>query len=71
MSKPVWTATVRLSHWLVAAGVLINLFNETGYAHRLVGYVCVVIIALRITHGLIKTAPHHSGFYLPRLMLIK
>lgn len=71
MSKPAWTITVRLAHWLVATGVLINLFNETGDTHRLIGYACVVMIALRIAHGLSKAAPQHSRFYLPRLMQIK
>lgn len=71
MGKHSWSFIVRATHWLVAAGVVFNLFNETGYTHRVVGYACVLIVVLRVAHGLSKKSPRKSSFYLPRFTLIK
>lgn len=46
-----WSITVRLLHWLVAGGVLINLFNDTGYVHRVIGYVVLAFVAGRLVFG--------------------
>lgn len=47
----VWSLPVRLLHWLVAGGVLINLFNDTGYAHRMIGYGVLVLVCVRLMFG--------------------
>lgn len=71
MNKPTWTKVVRITHWLVAAGVVFNLLNETGYTHRMIGYVCLFLIVLRIHHGVSQKAPDNSRLYLPRLRQVK
>jgi cytochrome b len=47
-----WPWPVRCIHWLVAASVLVNLFNETGRTHRIIGYASLALIALRLLHGM-------------------
>lgn len=47
-----WSRPVRLLHWLVAGGVAVNLFNDTGYAHRMIGYAALVLVGLRIAQAL-------------------
>lgn len=71
LKNPVWSLTVRLTHWLVAVGVLYNMLNDSGYMHRVIGYMCVAIIMLRIIHGVYKNALPSSHFYFPRFSLIK
>jgi cytochrome b len=71
MEKPVWSLTVRVTHWAVAVMVLLNMFNDTGYQHRVIGYFCVAVVILRILHGLQKNVLNSSRFYLPRISLIK
>jgi cytochrome b len=66
----VWTRTVRITHWLVALGVIINFFNETGEWHRLIGYACVLLISLRIIAGLSPKARPSTRFYFPSLHAI-
>lgn len=50
----VWDKLVRLSHWLVAAIVLLNLFitEEGETPHRYLGYAAVTLIAIRIIWSL-------------------
>jgi len=48
----VWSVFVRVSHWLVAAIVLFNLFNDTGPLHRYAGYVAASVVLLRLLFGL-------------------
>lgn len=55
-SPLLWPWWLRLSHWLVAAGVLAlwlmsHVWRETGEWHRAVGNALVVIIALRVLAG--------------------
>ena len=47
----VWSRPVRLLHWLVAGCVAINLFNDTGYAHRMIGYAALVLVGVRLVHA--------------------
>ena len=47
-----WSFTVRLTHWLVALAVMINFVNDTGYWHRMIGYASVLLIVIRVLHGL-------------------
>jgi cytochrome b len=67
----VWTRTVRITHWLVALGVIINFFNETGEWHRFIGYACVLFISLRVIVGLSPKAKPSTRFYFPSLQAIK
>lgn len=62
---PGWSLFVRLSHWLVAAGVLVNLFNDTGWWHRSIGYAAFALIGLRLLHGMSSRHPS-SRFWWPR-----
>lgn len=66
-----WTLIVRLTHWLVAIGVIINMFNESGYTHRLIGYICVGLVLLRLVNGLWLTGVPASKLHLPGLGAIK
>lgn len=47
-----WSLTVKLTHWLVALAVTINFVNDTGYWHRMIGYGCLLLILVRVVHGL-------------------
>ena len=45
----VWSVTVRLLHWTLAALVLIDLVHDDGdRAHRLVGYAAAAVVMLRL-----------------------
>lgn len=70
MATPAWTIFVRLSHWLVAACVLLELINDTGSQHRMIGYFCVGVVMLRIIYGIFSKIPS-SLFYLPSVKHIK
>jgi len=66
-----WTLIVRLTHWLVAAGVIVNMFNESGYAHRLIGYVCAGLVLLRLVNGFWFARVEASKLHLPGFKAIK
>lgn len=66
----IWPPVVRFTHWLVATGVIINFFNETGEWHRFIGYACVLFISLRIFVGFSPHAQQSARFYLPSLQAI-
>lgn len=66
-----WTLFVRLTHWLVAASVLINFFNETGFWHRSIGYVCITVVLLRIVYGVFISKAAQSRFYWPGSQSVK
>jgi cytochrome b len=53
----VWDPLVRLFHWTVAAGCVLNLFvlDDGGPAHRLVGYAVALALAARIGWGFVGT----------------
>jgi cytochrome b len=61
-----WTLTVRVTHWLIAFGVMINFVNDTGYWHRMIGYGCLLLIAIRVLHSY-TTKQTSSHFSRPRL----
>ena len=67
----VWTAFVRITHWLVALFVLVNFFNDTGFWHRFIGYFCFTLVLARISYGLWLTKVASSKFYLPTIANIK
>lgn len=70
-AKNAWSVTVKSTHWLVALTVIVNLFNETGETHRLIGYACVCLVLIRILHGILPNAPQSSKFYWPSLARIQ
>ena len=46
---PVWDPVVRLSHWLLAALVLLDfVVDDGGWLHRAIGYVAVAVVAARL-----------------------
>jgi len=61
-----WSLTVRLTHWAVATGVMVNFFNESGYWHRLLGYACILFVLFRLVDGLWLTRRAASRFFLPK-----
>lgn len=67
----VWTVFVRIAHWLVAIGVLISFFNDTGFWHRFIGYSCLMLVLLRICYGLWLSKTASSKFYIPTVTQIK
>lgn len=66
-----WTVFVRLTHWLVAACVLVNFFNDTGFWHRTIGYSCVGLVLLRVVYGVLISKEPTSRFYLPGIHSLK
>jgi cytochrome b len=60
----VWPWFVRLTHWLVAAMVVVNWFNETGEWHRLLGYIALSMVFARIVYGMATSIPA-ARFYWP------
>ncbi|HSI24482.1 MAG TPA: cytochrome b/b6 domain-containing protein [Methylotenera sp.] len=64
IERDVWPLTVRITHWLVAVFVLTNFVNDTGYWHRIIGYVCLILIAIRIIHAA-KTKIAHARLFWP------
>lgn len=53
----VWDIWVRLTHWLVAIGVFVNLVitEEGGLWHKYIGYAVVALVLSRLVWGLIGT----------------
>lgn len=66
-----WPPLVRLTHWLVAACVLVNFFNETGFWHRAIGYGCLGLVLIRICDGLWISKQRMSQFYWPGFLAIR
>lgn len=67
----VWTAFVRVTHWLVAIFVIVNFFNDTGYWHRVIGYCCLILVLSRTIYGLRLSKAPSSKFYIPTIADIK
>lgn len=70
-----WPWWVRLSHWLVAAGVMAlwlmsHVWYETDALHRTVGYTVLTIILIRILAGCFSAYPS-ARFHLPGLRAIR
>lgn len=58
----VWDPVVRLFHWTIVTGVVLNLwvFEHGKYAHRVTGYVVVAALAVRLVWGIFGTS--HARF---------
>lgn len=67
----VWSLYVRLTHWLVAACVLVNFFNESGFSHRAIGYVCAGLVLLRIFEGVLVNRKTASSLYWPNFPAVR
>lgn len=67
----VWNGFVRLSHWLVAAIVLFNLFNESGPIHRYAGYVAAGAVLLRLLFGLSRSRDDVAQVSLPPWVAVR
>ncbi|MFG1343513.1 cytochrome b/b6 domain-containing protein [Xanthobacter autotrophicus DSM 431] len=59
---PVWDPVVRIFHWTVVLGVVLNSFvlNSGKAPHRYVGYVVAAALAVRVVWGFIGSA--HARF---------
>jgi cytochrome b len=57
----VWDPFVRVSHWLLAAAVLIDwITDEPRWIHVWLGYLAAVLIVLRVAWGFV--GPEHARF---------
>ncbi|KKB75865.1 cytochrome B561 [Devosia soli] len=58
----VWDPVVRLFHWIIVVGVVLNLwvFEHGKYLHRVTGYVVVAALAIRLVWGIVGT--RHARF---------
>lgn len=61
----VWHGFVRATHWVLAALVLFNLFNETGPLHRYAGYVAAAVVAARLLFGVTRPRGDTARLGLP------
>jgi len=61
-SVRVWDIVVRLFHWTVVTGCLLNLFilDDGGLAHEVVGYTVAAALAVRVVWGFVGT--RHARF---------
>jgi len=52
---PVWDPLVKLTHWIVAAGVLVNgvVLDDGSLVHSWVGYAVAAMLALRLLWGVV------------------
>lgn len=58
----VWDPLVRLFHWVIVTGVVLNLWvlEHGKYLHRVTGYVIVAALAIRLVWGIVGT--RHARF---------
>ncbi len=58
----VWDPLVRLTHWTIAAAIVLNgaIVDEESLAHVWIGYAALGVLALRLVWGLI--GPKHARF---------
>ncbi|WP_416897317.1 MAG: cytochrome b/b6 domain-containing protein [Minwuia sp.] len=68
-SERIWDPLVRLTHWGIAAAVLLNGFviDEHALAHIWIGYVAVGLLALRLVWGVIGTRAARFASFRPSL----
>jgi cytochrome b len=63
----VWDPLVRLIHWGVAGAVLLNaaLIEDESAAHEIIGYVAVILVAVRLVWGVIGSGPARFSSFPP------
>ncbi|GMG84528.1 hypothetical protein LNKW23_37440 [Paralimibaculum aggregatum] len=66
---PRWDPLVRLTHWGIAAAVLLNglVIEEGGAIHVWIGYAALAMLALRLVWGLAGTGPARFSAFPPSL----
>jgi cytochrome b len=64
----VWDPLVRLFHWTVVAGCVIDLFiiDDGKYAHRIIGYLVAFALAARVVWGFIGSPHARFADFVPR-----
>ncbi|MFM2476252.1 cytochrome b/b6 domain-containing protein [Celerinatantimonas sp. MCCC 1A17872] len=70
MSKAThWDIIVKLTHWSVALGFLINYFvtDAGSQVHQWVGYSVVAVVVIRLLWGLIAKPPARLSSFLPNI----
>lgn len=65
----IWDPLVRLTHWGVAAAVLLNglIIEDESLTHIWIGYVAVGLLALRLIWGFIGTRPARFSSFPPSI----
>ncbi len=66
-----WTLFVRITHWLIAALVITNFFNDTGLWHHVLGYACLGLVFFRVIYGLSVSKVSSSQLYIPSFLSIQ
>lgn len=62
----VWDPVVRLFHWTVVSGCLVNLIREDGDAvHRWLGYLVAAAIAIRLIWGFVARGHARFSSFVP------
>lgn len=66
-SVRVWDPVVRLFHWTVVAGCVLNLFilDDGGLPHEIVGYIVAAALAVRIVWGFVGTKYARFSDFVP------
>ena len=64
----VWDPVVRLFHWSVVAGCVLNLavFTDGKGAHRWIGYAVAVALLIRVVWGFVGTRYARFADFVPR-----
>lgn len=63
----VWDPMVRLFHWTVAGGCLLNLIRDDGdAAHRAIGYAVAAAVAVRLVWGFAGRGHARFASFVPR-----
>ncbi|MFK8250073.1 cytochrome b/b6 domain-containing protein [Ancylobacter terrae] len=61
----VWDPVVRLFHWTVVAGCLLNLFVLEDRPHEVVGYIVAAALTIRVVWGFIGTRYARFADFVP------
>lgn len=69
----VWDPLVRLSHWTIAAAVVLNglLVDEDAAAHLWIGYVALGVLGLRLLWGVVGVGAARLSAFPPSLSAAK
>lgn len=67
-SIKVWDPVVRIFHWTVVTGCLLNLFilDASGRTHRVIGYIVAVALIIRVMWGFVGTRYARFSDFIPR-----
>jgi cytochrome b len=62
VSRVVWNKYIRITHWLVAGIIILNLYflEEGDPAHRYLGYTVFGLVCIRIIYGFINQTGEHA-----------